>query len=276
MHKLQQLFIAAIFAISTMASISIASQHVHPSVSQAEPQVQNDSTPVNDSTPDNDSLDSGNKIVISQPDLDSSLFIETARRILKVAYSRIGKEVEFELFPPERSLVFANSGVTGGELVRMTGLQSEYHNLIKIPISIVSNEIYAYTKKQDFVVEGWESLKPYKIDFIFGNKFAEQKSKGFNSARVKTSYQGLRKLSADRSDFFIGVYGVRCIANKFKFNDIKALTPILDNFQMYHYLHKRNESIAEQLKLELLKMQRSGEMESIQKEAKKAFLSQCQ
>jgi len=217
-----------------------------------------------------------NGIVISQPDIGSSLFILTARRILKEAYSRIGKQAEFEIFPAERSIHLANTGDTDGELARITGLKNSYPNLIEIPISIATSKIFAYSKKHNFTVNGWQSLKPYKIDFIFGFKSAEQNSKGLNTSNVKTRFQGLNKLKEERSDVFVGLLSIQCVINKNNFSGIKQLTPVLDNLKMYHYLHKRNKPIAEKLKTALLQMQETGEIALIQKQVEQEFLDQCE
>ena len=217
-----------------------------------------------------------NTIIISQPDLKYSVFEHMSRRILKKAYSIMGKDIVFEAFPVERSIAVANAGITDGELARITGLQSSYLDLIEVPIPIAFDKVYAYSKEHDFTVDGWQSLKPYKVDHILGFKLAEQKSKGLNATKVKTIEQGLNRLRAGRSDVFIGISGVDCLIRKNSYTDVKALMPHLDELIMYHYLHKRHKDLAEELGKVLLQMQQNGEIGLIQKQVKQEFISECE
>ena len=214
-------------------------------------------------------------LVISQPDVVYTLFLQASKLILIEAYTRIGQKIEFETLPVERSLDLANKGVTDGELARISGLQNEYPNLIQVPAPTALNRVFAYSKKHNFPVKGWQSLKPYKIDFIFGSKYLEQKSKGFQATKVKSNYQGLKKLSAGRSDFYVGLFGVKCSINKHNFTGIKMLTPALDEMNMYHYMHKRYKHIAEKLTVVLKQMKQNGEMELMQEQATQELLRKC-
>ena len=218
-------------------------------------------------------VDLKDTLVISQPDVVYTLFLQTSRQILKEAYARIGIKIKFETLPAERSLDLANKGVTDGELARIPGLQNQYPNLIQVPVSIAPNRVFAYSKKHNFPVTGWQSLKPYKIDIIFGSKFLEQRSKGYQATKVKSDYQGLQKLSAGRSDFYVGLFGIKCSINKHNFTDIKMLTPALDDMSMYHYMHKRHKHIADKLTVVLKQMKQNGEMELMQEQQE--FLRKC-
>lgn len=215
------------------------------------------------------------RIVISQPDLEYSLLEVISKRVLKEAYSRIGEEVQFELFPIERSVVVANDGITDGELARMAGIQKKYPNLIQVSVPVSSFDIFVYSRFQIFTVKGWQSLKPYKFDFIYGFKYAEKMSKGMNTSRIKSRFQALSKLNEGRSHLFVGVLSTECAIKRFKFTHIKRLTPPLDKVVMYHYLHKKNKNIVKKLETVLSNMQKNGEIHDIEKQEKKKLLSQC-
>ncbi len=216
-----------------------------------------------------------NNITLSQGKLEPVLFKLTARRVLTKAYAGIGKRVVFESFPEQRSIVAANKGVTDGELVRIGGLQDKFPNLIQVPVLITKNEILAFAKHPNFKIEGWLSLRGYDVSFPFGAQLVELKTQGMNTESVTSIDQGLIKLNAGRSDFFIGTIGFQCSIKRLNLTDIKALNPPIDTVNMFHYLHKRHKDLAEKLAKELARMQESGEMESIQKQSKKDFLDQC-
>jgi len=219
--------------------------------------------------------DTSNNITLSQGKLEPVLFKLTARRVLTEAYAGIGKRVVFDSFPEQRSLVAANTGVTDGELIRIGGLQDKYPNLIQVPVLISKNEILAFSKYSNFEIEGWQSLKGYHVSFPFGLQLAELKTQGMNTESVTSIDQGLIKLNVGRSDFFIGTLGYQCSIRRLNLTDIKALNPPVDTVNMFHYLHIKHKELAGKLAKELVRMQESGEMESIQKQARKDFLDQC-
>ena len=64
------------------------------------------------------------------------------------------------------------------ELVRIKGIDKKYTNLIRIPVSHVQAEQMAFGKSGGIKINGWESLKPYKIVFHRGYKVAEQNTIG--------------------------------------------------------------------------------------------------
>ena len=155
-----------------------------------------------------------NSIVISKGSLEYSVYQSMAQRILKTAYSRIGKSVEFKKSPAARSLVNADSGITDGELARIAGLENIYPNLIRVAIPIAYDEVFIYSKKFNFKVEGWHSLLPYKIGYLSGFQRAEQRTAGMNTEKVTTEKQGLEKLNVGRTDVFIGLQGTLCLIKK--------------------------------------------------------------
>ncbi len=214
-------------------------------------------------------------VVISKGDLEYSVYQSMALRILKTAYSRIGKSVEFKKSPAARSLVNADSGITDGELARIAGLEKIYPNLIRVPIPIAYDEVFVYSKKFNFKVEGWQSLLPYKIGYMSGFKRAEQKTAGMNTEAVTTEKQGLEKLNIGRTDVFIGLRGTLCLIKKLNLNEITAIDQRLEKIIMYHYLHKSHSTMAARLEAVLTQMQESGEMELIQQQAKLDYFNQC-
>ena len=216
-----------------------------------------------------------NSIVISKGNLDYSVYQLMALRIVKTAYSRIGENVEFRGSPVARSIVNADRGITDGELARIEGLEKKFPNLIRVAIPIAYDEVFVYSKNFNFKVEGWHSLLPYKIGLLSGFQRAEQKTAGMNTERVTTEQQGLEKLNIGRSDVFVGLQGTLCLIKKLNLNEITAIDQRLERIIMYHYVHKSHRTMAARLEAVLTQMQASGEMESIQHQAKLDYLNQC-
>jgi polar amino acid transport system substrate-binding protein len=105
---------------------------------------------------------------------------EMSARVLTEAYRRIGITIKLRIVPAERSLYQSNSGDTDGEVGRIHGIENTYTNLIKVPTPVSYFEVMAFTKNLKFQVNGWESLKPYRIVARRGIKYAEKNTENMN------------------------------------------------------------------------------------------------
>lgn len=188
-------------------------------------------------------------------------------RILKEAYSRLGIDFELQLLPIERALVVANEGETDGDLLRFTGLEQKYPNLVKVPFPLQYLEIVVYAKDKEFAVEGWHSLAPYTIGIVKGFKLAEVKTKGMNVETVTTVTQAFLKLNDGRNDVIVDLRRSRCKLKGLNVSDIKILEPSLEQIPMYHYLHIRHQVLAKKLEAELTLMVQEGVVKTIQEQA---------
>ncbi len=63
--------------------------------------------------------------------------------VLEEAFARAGYEIKIIQLPAERSLTNANDGITDGDYVRISGLESTYPNLIRVPEKITDFEFVA-------------------------------------------------------------------------------------------------------------------------------------
>ncbi|HSG05709.1 MAG TPA: hypothetical protein VLB09_04875, partial [Nitrospiria bacterium] len=80
-------------------------------------------------------------------------------RIAMEISSRIGMKGSMTRLPGERSLLNVNQGIDDGTLIRVGGLEEVYPNLVQVREKIKDNEFVVFSKKTDFTVTGWESLK---------------------------------------------------------------------------------------------------------------------
>lgn len=215
-------------------------------------------------------------IVVSNGGLEKSIFQQMAQRTLTRAYSRLGLDIEYVKVPNQRALTNANTANSDGVLARIAGLEKDFSNLIRIPISVGYDEILVYSKEFNFKVDSWKSLAPYKIGFVSGFKKVEYRTKDMDVEKVTSPTQGLQKLNLGRTDVFIGVIGIKCLAEKLKLPEITAIDKPLERITLYHYLHKRHTKMVDKLIKVLKEMEDSGEIASIQKQAKQEFIVQCQ
>ncbi|MFP6869955.1 MAG: hypothetical protein VCE91_11520 [Nitrospinota bacterium] len=110
---------------------------------------------------------------------EKNVFHEAAAAaIIREAYEKLGIQLIYKTYPAERALRTSNQGRADVELVRIKGIDKKYTNLIRIPVSHVQAEQMAFGKSGGIKINGWESLKPYKIVFHRGYKVAEQNTIG--------------------------------------------------------------------------------------------------
>ncbi len=202
------------------------------------------------------------KLVLVTP--PNTIDTVTSEVITRRAYKRIGIDVQIRKFPGERALRLANSGKVDGEVQRINGIAAKYHNLIQIHPAINYIQGTVFTLAKSFKVDGWESLRPYRIGYIRGIKFAENNTVSMNSLAVsdyQTMFQMLRKKRFDIivSPRLNGIYQMKQLGIK----KIKELNPAIMRFNLYHYLNNKHVALVPKISAVFKKMQASGELTKI-------------
>ena len=189
---------------------------------------------------------------------------EIGMDVLRKAYSKLGIKIKYRPLPGERALRVANSGKVDGEVFRIANVQKRYKNLIQVPTQINTLPAVAYTKNKEIKIDGWASLKPYRIGIQVGIKFAERGTRAMNPTRVDTNEQLFKMLDSGRIDIAIAAQtnGLKAI-KKIKAKQIYSLAPPIDEFPLYHYLHKKNSHLVKKLNAILIKMTQQGEVKAI-------------
>lgn len=182
-----------------------------------------------------------------------------SRKVLEIAYSKIGIDIKFNKYPAERSLYMSNHGLVDGEVCRIKGIEDKYLNLVIVPVPINLVEGMVFTKNVKFKVAGWSSLKPYTIGVRRGTKFIENIAHKLNVEAVTTNEQLFLKLISDRTDIVVtsrveGLFQLK----KLKINNITVLEPPIITIKLYHYLNKKHKSLIPKVTNILKKMNKRG------------------
>lgn len=195
-----------------------------------------------------------------------------AERVMREAYLRLGFALEVQAMPGERSLISANSGETDGELYRKIDIDKSYPQLIRVPVPLQTYEIVVFTKAEPFKIDGWESLRPYKIGFVKGIKIIEEKTVGMHAESVATMHQAFTKLDRGRSDLVLAnrVTGLASL-RAHQFRDVKVLLPPLASFFVYHYLNKKHEALVPKLTEVLKSMEHERTLQRIKEDVLAGF-----
>lgn len=195
---------------------------------------------------------------------DPATFI--AEQVVREAYRRIGRTMVLHRLPGERTLLEANDGRMDGELYRKLGMEREYPNLIILPVPLLTYEIVIFTRGTDFVVHGWESLRPFTIGYVRGIKIVHQNTEGMKREAVATMDQAMQKLTMGRTDVVVGnrQSGLAAI-EALRVDDVHALSPALASFPVFHYVHKKHAAMVPELLAALQAMKADRTIEKLQK-----------
>lgn len=185
--------------------------------------------------------------------------------VLREAYRRLGREVAVHRLPGERALMYANSGKMDGELYRKLGLERQYPNLVIVPVPLLTFELVIFSRGTSFVVNGWDSLRPYTIGFVRGNKIAEENTKGMRVEPVPNLEQAFSKLVKGRTDLVLShrASGM-AVVRSLKLEGITMLQPPLAAFPAYHYVNVKHAALVPELTRVLKQMQADRTIERIQ------------
>lgn len=167
--------------------------------------------------------------------------VRVMEKLLTDAYTLLGIPIEMKIMPNKRSLFASNSGRVDGEAGRIAGMEKEFPNLVMIPEFLYSLNVLVYSKNLNFTVDGWGSLRSYRIGILRGAKYAEIGSRGMNTLIVSYGTQLFQALDADRIDVAVlhdsGNLSLSGISN------IRVLKPPLQKIIIYHYLHKKHRKL---------------------------------
>lgn len=179
--------------------------------------------------------------------------------LARLAFGRIGVEVEVTTVPTERSLINVNSGVDDGDIFRVAGVEREYPNVIRIPEKTLDNDFIVYTKRDDIRIRDWDDLKPYSVAYATGWKPFERNVKDVKELTKTPSIHDLFPLlEKGRADVILmdrwqGQWIVHQQGYK-----VRLLEPPLARFEMFMYLHKRHAALVPKVAQAIADMKADG------------------
>ena len=204
---------------------------------------------------------------------NDNIFLLTAP-IIREAYTRLGITIEIKQYPWQRSLNAANDGIVDGELYRVAEIQEEYPNLLMVKVPIVYVDFVVFTKDLHFQVKGWDSLRPYHLGFLRGVKKIEYHTQGMQVHMSNTQEATFKNLQIGRSDLVIDErFSGLQILNTLGFKDIQVLSPPLERFPSYHFLHTRHADLVPQVERILKQLEQEGFMEAVYKQVSQELFS---
>ncbi len=92
---------------------------------------------------------------------------------------------------------------------------------------------------------------------------------------VPTLKKAFLKLNAGRTDVIVETRCSQCVLKNLNVSGIRILEPPLEEFSMFHYIHKRHTDIAVKVEKILKQMEQNGELEALKKQAIKDYMELC-
>jgi len=190
-------------------------------------------------------------------------------KILKEIYSKLNINVYFIDLPGFRAIEEVTQGRVVGEVHRPFSFGEEHPMLIRITPAINYMQLKAFSKNKSIKVDGWNSISNYRIGIIKGSVYVEKSTKNMpNVFSVNTLEQLIEMNLKDHIDLFItDEYNALILLKRLKQNDkIKPLSkPLTERIDLYHYINRNYKNIADKVQAVVEKMNKSGELETLNK-----------
>ncbi len=196
-----------------------------------------------------------------------------AEIILKEVYNQSGYSITVTPLPPARASIKVTRGEYGGEVARIYSYGIKFPELIRVEPSYYYLTTVAYYKKNsDVVVNTVEDLKKYRVGIISGVQHSLDATKDVTRVSIVPGAKNLfLMLRAGHLDVVLdtGINGKK--AQKFyNFGDTLHET-VLDKLELFHYLHKNQESLVPVLSKTIVALIKSRELQKIKQIAEDSF-----
>jgi len=175
------------------------------------------------------------------------------------AFRRAGVRLRLVKLPAERALLNANAGIEDGDLTRITGLEAQYPNLVRVPEKLIDWEFAAFGRDPALPAH-WETLRTHPVGHIRGWKIYEQQLAGApHVVTAEDPAQLFRQLQLKRIE--VALYarwqGLSWIQRQ-GVTDVHLLEPLLARREMFIYLHKRHAALVPKLAAALRAIKAEG------------------
>ena len=179
-------------------------------------------------------------------------------------FSRLGIEAKVIRLPSGRSIINANEGIDDGVIARTAGMEEKYHNLIRIPVSVVTFKFVAYSLNDKLSVTGWDSFEPYSIGYIRGWRIYEKNVTKYKSLTVVNNAEQLfRLLMNERTELILFEYYRGTWWNKHLNANAHLIGSPVAEKDMFIYMHNKHKDLVPKITDVLNAMKQDGTYQKI-------------
>jgi polar amino acid transport system substrate-binding protein len=193
--------------------------------------------------------------------------------VLKVAYQKLGIEVEVYQTSGKRALMVSSSGTVDGEVLRIGAVAQSFPTLIQIDVPIKKLMLAVFRKKSEISSWTFEDLPELRVGHLAGAVRPETFTKGYSDIWHGHSNRELfEMLEAGNLDVVVSDYAAgMLIIRELGLGTIELMEDPFDQENMYHYLHEKNLALVPEITRVLKEMERKGEINGIVKETMENF-----
>lgn len=198
--------------------------------------------------------------------------ITTAIRVMTEIYQRIGHNMTIVRFPGKRSLVEANLGSTEGELIRIKAIEHSYPNLVHVPYTIGSLTGVALVRKGQPEIASLSGLLGKRVGVMRGVEFTTILTKKLDHEILNSIDSLFSILLSGRVDviLFPALDAQKYIKHHGLEGKVDVSARPIVEIPLYHFLHKDSQAIADELSIEMKRMENSGALEKLMKSAEQS------
>ena len=188
---------------------------------------------------------------------------EAIARLLKEVYRQIGYEIELVFRPAKRSLKEVNNGVSDAELARITGIENEYPNLVRVKEPVFALSFSAIVSdKSKLWMGSWEEIKKHRIVYPRGYQILDIRTRQMAAQVARNAASVARMVKAGRVD--VGLV-ITTSADRLvpEIGGIQVIKPPIETVTLYHYLHVKHRRLIPDIEKILIEMNDSGRAKAI-------------
>lgn len=206
------------------------------------------------------------KLTIVSPGPGHPMY-EIAKKVLPEAAKAINGSIEIIDVPPNRAGLMFDAAEVDGFIFADNEFLKQHPGAVRVDTPLGYDEMLVLTKSLTFKPDGWASLKPYRIGFMYSMAVVENNIKGMKTDGAQSPPQALDKLMADRTDV---VVLPRFLFEAFKsaYPQVKALEPPIEKVALYTFLTAKRADFARKLADALTDMQKKGRIKAITDEVR--------
>lgn len=186
-------------------------------------------------------------------------------KIVTAAYRKLGIDLQVYRTSSKRSLMLSSKGAVDGEVVRIFAVGDRFPDLIRIkmPTYVLTAAVYVQESRLGEIT--LENLPTMRVGYLAGVVQAERYTEKFEKVwKAQSNEELFGLLAKGKIDAVVSnSFGSTMAIGKLGLTDIVAIDPPIEVTEFYHYLHKRHERIAPQVRQVLAEMGETGETRSI-------------
>ncbi|MCG8565562.1 MAG: transporter substrate-binding domain-containing protein [Desulfobacterales bacterium] len=185
-----------------------------------------------------------------------------SQQIVDFLTKDMGVKIKVACMTGNRSMNMLKQGKLDGDIARLDGFDKILPGLVKVEEAASYIPYLAYAKDQTLKINGWESLRSYKVAYFKGMKQVETKLAGHpHLMPVNSVRQGLKMVLSGRADVFPfspALVEPVLQSDEFKTSGLAALKPPVAMISLYIYVQPQHAELAKKLGAELARLKADG------------------